>query len=129
MALQTPYLMFLGDAPDQLAAKTASGVVHWRSDICIGQLKLEGCKADLGLPDMSLELAAEAGAKTPPRLTEHCGKHLAVECQCAAIVAQSIRWQRVEQLRGPESRVPQLGEGGHITGRQSGGAEEARRVA
>ena len=64
MALQTPYLMFLGDAPDQLAAKTASGVVHWRSDICIGQLKLDGCNADLGLPDMSLELAAEAGAKT-----------------------------------------------------------------
>ncbi len=64
MALRTPYLMFLGDAPDQLAAKTASGVVHWRSDICLGQLKLEGCNADLGLPDMSLESAAEAGAKT-----------------------------------------------------------------
>ncbi len=64
MALQTPYLMFLGDAPDQLAAKTASGVVHWRPDICIGQHKLDNCHADLGLPDMTLEQAAEAGAKT-----------------------------------------------------------------
>lgn len=64
MALQTPYLMFLGDASDQLAAKTASGVVHWRPDICIGQLKLAGCNADLGLPNMTLEAAAEAGAKT-----------------------------------------------------------------
>ncbi len=64
MALKTPYLMFLGDAPDQLAAKTAGGVVHWRRDICLGQLRLPGCNADLGLPDMDLEAAARAGAKT-----------------------------------------------------------------
>jgi len=64
MKLQTPYLMFLGDAPDQLAAKTAQGVVDWRPDICIGQLKLENCKADLGLADLSLADAAEKGAKT-----------------------------------------------------------------
>jgi len=64
MGLKTPYLMFLGDAPDQLAAKTASGVVHWRPDICIGQLKLAGCNADLGLPDMTIAEAAEAGVKT-----------------------------------------------------------------
>lgn len=64
MALKTPYLMFLGDAPDQLAAKTAAGVVQWRPDICLGQLRLAGCNADLGLPDMDLEAAAAAGAKT-----------------------------------------------------------------
>jgi uncharacterized NAD-dependent epimerase/dehydratase family protein len=64
MALKTPYLMFLGDAADQLAAKTAAGVVQWRPDICLGQLRLDGCNADLGLPDMTLKAAAEAGAKT-----------------------------------------------------------------
>jgi len=64
MKLQAPYLMFLGDAPDQLAAKTAQGVVDWRPDICIGQIKLENCNADLGLPDMTLEEAAEKGART-----------------------------------------------------------------
>ena len=64
MALTTPYLMFLGDAPDQLAAKTASGVVYWRPEICLGQLKLDGCNADLGLEDMTLEEAADAGCKT-----------------------------------------------------------------
>ena len=64
MALTTPYLMFLGDAPDQLAAKTASGVVYWRPEICFGQLKLDGCNADLGLEDMPLEEAADAGCKT-----------------------------------------------------------------
>lgn len=64
MTLKTPYLMFLGDAADQLAAKTAAGVVHWRPDACIGQLRLDGCNADLGLTDMTLEEAADAGAKT-----------------------------------------------------------------
>jgi len=62
--LRTPYLLFLGDAPDQLAAKTAAGVAHWRPDWCVGQFRLPGCKADLGLPDLSIEDAAAKGAKT-----------------------------------------------------------------
>ena len=64
MAIQTPYLLFLGDAVDQLAAKTAQGIAHWRPEFCVGQLRLEGCNADLGLADVSLEAAAAAGAKT-----------------------------------------------------------------
>jgi uncharacterized NAD-dependent epimerase/dehydratase family protein len=64
MAIRTPYLLFLGDAVDQLAAKTAQGIAHWRPEFCVGQLRLEGCKADLGLADVSLDAAAAAGAKT-----------------------------------------------------------------
>lgn len=64
MSIANPYLMFLGDAADQLAAKTANGVAKWRPEWCIGQFRLEGCKADVGLPDMTLEEAAEAGAKS-----------------------------------------------------------------
>jgi len=56
--------MFLGDAPDQLAAKTAAGVAQWRPEWCVGQLRLDGCQADLGLPDKTLREAAEAGART-----------------------------------------------------------------
>lgn len=64
MAIQHPYLLFLGDAPDQLAAKTAQGIAHWRPEWCVGQLRLTGCKADLGLPEMTLEEGRAAGAKT-----------------------------------------------------------------
>jgi D-glutamate N-acetyltransferase len=64
MAIRTPYLLFLGDAHDALAAKTAAGVAHWRPEWCLGQFRLPGCKADLGLPDMSIEAAAAAGVKT-----------------------------------------------------------------
>jgi uncharacterized NAD-dependent epimerase/dehydratase family protein len=62
--IQTPYLLFLGDAPDQLAAKVAQGIRDWRPDNAVGQFRMEGCKADVGLPDMGLGQARDAGAKT-----------------------------------------------------------------
>jgi len=64
MSLAHPYLLFLGDAPDQLAAKVAQGIRDWRPDASVGQLRLEGCKADMGLPDMTVAEAAAAGART-----------------------------------------------------------------
>ncbi|WP_417723585.1 N-acetyltransferase DgcN [Salipiger sp.] len=62
--IETPYLLFLGDAPDPLAAKVAQGIKDWRPENCVGQLRLDGCKADLGLADMTLAEAKAAGAKT-----------------------------------------------------------------
>ncbi len=62
--LKTPYLLFLGDAPDQLAAKVAQGIRDWRPEFALGQLRLEGCKADLKLPEMTVAKAREAGAQT-----------------------------------------------------------------
>jgi uncharacterized NAD-dependent epimerase/dehydratase family protein len=62
--IQTPYLLFLGDAPDQLAAKVAQGIRDWRPDNAVGQFRMEGCKADVRLPDMTLDEAKAAGAKT-----------------------------------------------------------------
>ena len=64
MDIPHPYLMFLGDVQDQLGAKTAQGIVDWRPDWCLGQLRLNGCKADLGIPDMTIAEAAARGAKT-----------------------------------------------------------------
>ncbi len=62
--IEAPYLLFLGDAPDALAAKVAQGIRDWRPDAAIGQLRLAGCRADLGLPDMTVAEAAAAGART-----------------------------------------------------------------
>jgi len=64
MTINRPYLLFLGDAPDQLAAKTAAGIAHWRPSDCVGQLRLAGCNADAGLPDLTVTQAAEQGART-----------------------------------------------------------------
>ena len=62
--IQTPYLLFLGDAPDALAAKVAQGIKDWNPDVALGQLRLPGCGADMGLPDLTLAQAKEAGVKT-----------------------------------------------------------------
>lgn len=62
--IQTPYLLFLGDAPDQLAAKVAQGIKDWRPENAVGQLRLPGCGADVGIGDMTLEEARAAGAQT-----------------------------------------------------------------
>lgn len=64
MDIPHPYLMFVGDVQDQLAAKTAQGIVDWRPEWCLGQLRLDGCKADLGIPDLTIGEAVARGAKT-----------------------------------------------------------------
>jgi uncharacterized NAD-dependent epimerase/dehydratase family protein len=64
MDIPRPYLMFLGDVPDQLAAKTAHGIVDWRRDWCVGQMRLPGCSADLGLRELAPADAVAAGAQT-----------------------------------------------------------------
>ncbi|SEQ03654.1 N-acetyltransferase DgcN [Thalassovita taeanensis] len=62
--IETPYLLFLGDAPDMLSSKVAQGIKDWRPEFAVGQFRMEGCKADLKLPDMTLEEAKAAGVKT-----------------------------------------------------------------
>ena len=44
--IETPYLLFLGDAPDQLAAKVAQGIRDWRPGNAVGQIRLPGCGAE-----------------------------------------------------------------------------------
>lgn len=56
--------MFIGDVHDSLAAKTAQGIVDWRPEFCVGQMKLPGCKADLGIPEMGIAEAARHGVRT-----------------------------------------------------------------
>ena len=62
--IRKPYLLFLGDAQDQLAAKTAAGVAQWRPQWCVGQFRLPGCRADLGLDDITLDRGRQLGAAT-----------------------------------------------------------------
>ena len=62
--LNTPYLLFLGRAASLGDAKTGAGIAHWRRELCCGQLRLPDCKADTGLPDLSLEAARQLGARS-----------------------------------------------------------------
>ena len=62
--IPSPYLLFLGDAPDALAGKVAQGIKDWRPELALGQLRLPNCQADMGLPDLTIAEAAAKGAKS-----------------------------------------------------------------
>lgn len=59
-----PYLLYLGNARDDLAIKTARGLAYWRPDNCIGQFRGPDCKSALDLPDLGFVEAKAAGADT-----------------------------------------------------------------
>lgn len=62
--IAAPYLLFLGAENERHDIKTASGVARWRPEDCIGQVRMEGCTLDLGLPDLIPEEAVRRGART-----------------------------------------------------------------
>ena len=62
--LRAPYLILIGDLGDATYAKTGFGIVHWRPDLVAGQLRFAGGEVDMGVPDMTVSEAAEAGVKS-----------------------------------------------------------------
>jgi uncharacterized NAD-dependent epimerase/dehydratase family protein len=59
-----PYLLYLGDAHDDLAIKTARGLAFWRPQWCLAQYRGPACQSQLDLPDMTFVQARAAGANT-----------------------------------------------------------------
>ncbi|MDH3379720.1 MAG: hypothetical protein OEQ39_22575 [Gammaproteobacteria bacterium] len=62
--IKCPYLLYLSDARDVLATKTAFGVYDRRPESCVGQFRLPGCQPLLDLPEISISEAA-GRAQTP----------------------------------------------------------------
>lgn len=63
-SIDYPCVLFIGDVADQIGAKTAYAIAYWRPERCVGQIRLAGCRADLGLKDLTIEEAVAAGART-----------------------------------------------------------------
>ena len=61
---KAPYLIFIGDVDSTTYAKTGLGLVQWCREQIAGQLRFTGNELDLGVPDMSVAQAIEAGAKS-----------------------------------------------------------------
>lgn len=62
--LKPPYLILVGDTADPTYAKTGFGIVHWQPDLVAGQLRFAGSKLDLGVPDMTVSEAKNAGVRS-----------------------------------------------------------------
>ncbi|WP_018982820.1 N-acetyltransferase DgcN [Salinimonas chungwhensis] len=62
--IQSPYLLFIGDATDPLSIKMARSVADWRAEKCLGEYALPGCEVTTGCPALDIDQAAERGAKS-----------------------------------------------------------------
>jgi uncharacterized NAD-dependent epimerase/dehydratase family protein len=118
MRIEQPYLLFLGDAPDQLAAKTAQGIADWRPETCVGQLKFTDCNADLGLPDMSLDDGLENGAKTLVIGVANRGGVISDIWTEVLVKALELGLDLASGLHGRLADVPELAAAAERTGRK-----------
>ncbi len=64
MNIQTPYLLFLGNATDLLSVKIANSIVDWRPELCVGEIGLPDCTISKDLPALSVAEAYDKGART-----------------------------------------------------------------
>ena len=62
--LKSPYLIFLGDVDSPIYSKTGAGIVQWRPELVGGQLRFPENSLSLGVPDMTVPEAAQAGVKS-----------------------------------------------------------------
>lgn len=118
MAIEHPYLMFLGDAADQLAAKVANGVAMWRPDWCKGQLRLDGCNATLGLPDMTLREAADAGCKSVIVGVANRGGVISETWKTSLVEALDLGMDIASGLHNKVADVPEIVAAAKANGRQ-----------
>ncbi len=118
MQIATPYLMFLGDVPDKLAAKTAYGIADWRPEWCVGQMRLPGCAADLGIPDLTLDEAIAKGCKTLVIGVVNAGGVLPEHWVAEIVAALDAGLDVASGLHARLGAVPAIAEAAERNGRQ-----------
>jgi uncharacterized NAD-dependent epimerase/dehydratase family protein len=116
--IASPYLLFLGDAPDIATAKTAAGIREWRGELCAGQLRLPGCRVDLGLPDLAPDEAASQGIRTMIIGIANDGGFIAPNWIPSVVNALEAGLDVASGLHEPLAGVPEIAAAARRTGRQ-----------
>ena len=116
--IDSPYLLFLGDAPDVATAKTAAGILQWRSELCVGQLRLPACRVDLGLPDLSARVAAARGVRTVIIGIANDGGYIAPGWIAAIVESLEAGLDVASGLHEPLAGVPEIAAAAARTGRR-----------
>jgi uncharacterized NAD-dependent epimerase/dehydratase family protein len=62
--IPAPYLLYLGHSDDVVGIKTSRGLAVFRPEACVGEFRYDDCPLTVGMPRMSIEEGAAAGAKT-----------------------------------------------------------------
>jgi uncharacterized NAD-dependent epimerase/dehydratase family protein len=116
--IQSPYLLFLADAPDIATAKTAAGIRQWRSELCAGQRRLPGCRVDLGLPDLAPADAAARGVRTMIIGIANDGGFIAPNWVAAIVEALEAGLDVASGLHEPLAGVPEIAAAARHSGRR-----------
>ena len=116
--IQSPYLLFLGDAPDIETAKTAAGIAQWRRESCAGQLRLAGCRVDLGLPDLDPREAAARGIRTLIIGIANVGGFIAPDWVPAIVACLESGLDVASGLHTPLASVPEIAAAAERAGRR-----------
>lgn len=114
--LKPPYLLFLGDASSVLDCKTALGLVEWRPEVCIGQLRYPNCRVDTGLPDMDIRQARRAGARSLVIGIAPSGGALKADWESTLASALDGGLDLVSGLHTPLHTVPRLANAAYRSG-------------
>ncbi len=116
--IHSPYLLFLGDAPDLATAKTAAGILQWRGEFCAGQYRLPGCRVDLGLPDLTPAEAVSKGVRTLILGIANEGGFIAPDWVAALAGALDAGLDVASGLHEPLAGVPDIAAAARRSGRQ-----------
>jgi uncharacterized NAD-dependent epimerase/dehydratase family protein len=112
-----PSLMFLADV-DRVSAKTALGVAYWRPEACVGQLRLQGCEVDLGLPDMTPSAARAAGARSLLIGVANAGGYIPPHWEAVLIEALEAGLDLISGLHTRLASLPRVREAAERLGRR-----------
>ena len=106
--LKPPYLLFIGDVDRQAYAKTALGIARWCPDRVAGQLRFQGNTLDLGLADLTVEQAFEAGIKSLVIGVAPIGGTVDKKWQAELIKAAALGMDIVSGLHLRLETIPEL---------------------
>jgi uncharacterized NAD-dependent epimerase/dehydratase family protein len=113
---KSPYLIFIGDADNTIDAKTGLGIAQWCPQRVAGQLRFADNPLSLGVPDMTLQQAVDAGVKSlvigVAPVGGVIGPHWVAVLEAAAAAGMDIvsgLHVRLECLPGVETAARQSG--------------------
>ena len=106
--MKPPFLLFLGDVQDMLSAKPAIGLLHWRSEDCIGQIRMPECRVSTSLPDINCTEAVRRGAKTFVIGITNAGGRLRTEWYPYILSAINYGLDIASGMRDRLSDVPEI---------------------
>ncbi len=118
LSLPQPYLLFLGDSTELGFAKTASGLVDWAPDRCIGEFGLAGCTVSVGLPRMTPAQGHAAGARALVIGVANQGGFISEAWVAALVEALEAGLDIVSGMHSRLETIPALADAARRTGRQ-----------